>query len=44
MLKKIGHKPSGGQIVKLQKISIFIMLFCWISYKKGNRLSASNGI
>ena len=28
MLRKIGHKPSGGQIVKSQKISVFIMLFC----------------
>ena len=24
MLKKIGHIPSGGDIVKSQKISVFI--------------------
>ena len=23
MLKKIGHEPSGGQIVKSQEISVF---------------------
>ena len=23
MLKKIGHEPSGGQIVKSQEISLF---------------------
>ena len=27
---KIGHEPSGGQIVKSQEISVFIMLSCWI--------------
>ena len=31
MLKKIGHEPSGGQIVKSQEISVFIMLSCWTS-------------
>ena len=35
MLKKIGHEPSGGQIVKSQKISVFIMLSCWISSSNG---------
>ena len=43
MLKKIGHKPSGGQIVKSQKISVFIMLSCWISSSKDNRLKGLNG-
>ena len=27
MLKKIGHEPSGGQIVKSQEISDLIMLY-----------------
>ena len=31
VLKKIGHEQSGGQIVKSQEISVFIMLSCWIS-------------
>ena len=35
MLKKIGYEPSGGQIVKSQKISVFIMLFCWINSRMG---------
>ena len=39
MLKKIGHEPSGGQIVKSQEISVFIMLSCWISSSNGNHLS-----
>ena len=39
MYKKIGHGPSGGQIVKFQKISVFIMLSCWISSNNGNRVS-----
>ena len=30
MLKIIGQEPSGGQIVKSQEISVFIMLSCWI--------------
>ena len=29
VFKKIGHEQSGGQIVKLQEISVFIMLTCW---------------
>ena len=43
MLKKIGHEPSGGQIVKSQEISVFIMLFClisssnWIHFSRPNR-------
>ena len=28
VLKKIGHEPSGGQIVKSQEISVFIVLSC----------------
>ena len=28
VLKKIGYEPSGGQIVKSQEISVFIMLSC----------------
>ena len=31
VLKKIGHEQSGGQIVKSQEISVFIMLSCWIA-------------
>ena len=41
--KKNGHKPSRGQIVKSQKISVFIMLSCWISSSYGNLLSRPNG-
>ena len=41
--KKIGHKPSRGQIVKSQKICVFIMLSCWISSSNGNLLSRPNG-
>ena len=41
-LKKIGHEPSGGQILKSQKISVFKMLSCWITSSNGNRLSKSN--
>ena len=37
--KKIGQKPSRGQIVKSQKISVFIMLSCWISPSNGNLFS-----
>ena len=43
MYKKDGHKPSRGQIVKSQKISVFIMLSCWISSSNGNLLSRPNG-
>ena len=32
VLKKIGHEQSGGQIVKSQEISIFIMLSCWTKF------------
>ena len=28
VLKKIGHEPSGGQIVKSLEISVFIVLSC----------------
>ena len=41
MLKKIGHEPSGGQIVKSQEISVFIMLSCWIS--SSNWIHSSGG-
>ena len=40
--KKNGHKQSRGQIVKSQKISVFIMLSCWISSSNGNLLSRPN--
>ena len=36
---EIGHEPSGFQIVKLQKLSVFIILSCWINSSNGNRLS-----
>ena len=39
MLKKIGHEPSGGQIVMSQEISVLIMLSCWISLSSENHLS-----
>ena len=42
VLKKIGHEPSGGQIVKSQGISVFIMISCWISSNNGNHLSRPN--
>ena len=41
--KKIGQTPSRGQIVKPQKISVFIMLSCLISPSNGNLLGRSNG-
>ena len=44
MLKKIGHEQSGGQIVKSQEISVFIMLSCWISASNWNHLSRPNCI
>ena len=28
VLQKIGHEQSGGQIVKVQETSVFIMLSC----------------
>ena len=43
MLKIIGHKRSWGQIVKSDKISVFIMHSCWMSSSYGNRLSRPNG-
>ena len=42
VFKKIGHEPCGGQIVKSQEISVFIMLSCWISSSNGNQLSRPN--
>ena len=42
VLKKIGHEPSGGQIVKLHEISVFIMLYCWISSSNRNPQSRPN--
>ena len=39
VLKKIGHEQSGGQIVKSQEVSVFIMLSCWISSSSWNHLS-----
>ena len=42
VLKKIGHDPNGGQIVKSQEITVFIKLSCWISSGNGNRLSIPN--
>ena len=41
--KKIGHKPSGGRIVKSYKTSGFKMLSCWISSSNWNRLGILNG-
>ena len=32
----------GGQIVKSQEISVFIMLSCWISLSNGNHISRPN--
>ena len=42
VLTKIGHEPSGGQIVKSQEISVLIMLSCWISSSDENHLSRPN--
>ena len=39
VLKKFGHEQSGGQLVKSQEISVFIMLACWISSSNWNHLS-----
>ena len=39
VIKKIGHEPSGGQIVSHIKQPFFIMHYCWISSKYWNRLS-----
>ena len=33
MLNKIGHEPSGGQNVKSQEISVFIMLVLLNKFK-----------
>ena len=43
MLQINGHKPSGDQNVKSHKISVCIMLFCWISSSNGNPFSRPNG-
>ena len=40
--RKFAKKPSRGQIVKSQKISVVIMLSCWISPSNGNHLSRPN--
>ena len=42
MLKKMVHELKGGQIVKSQKISVFIMLSCWINSSNGIRLNGPN--
>ena len=42
VLKTIGHEQSGGQIVKSQEISVFIVLSCWISSSHWNHLSRLN--
>ena len=39
MLKKIVHEPRGGKLLKSQKISVFIMVICWISLSNGTSLS-----
>ena len=44
MLKRMGHEPSGGQIVKSHEISSFIMHSRCISSMNGNHLSRRNGI
>ena len=43
MSEKIGHKPSGSQIVKSHKISDFIKLSSWISLSSRTHLSRPNG-
>ena len=43
VLKKISHKPSGGQIVKSHKIRVFKMLSCWITSSNGNHLTSQTG-
>ena len=42
VLKKIGHEQSGGQIVKSQEVSVFIMLPCRISSSNWNQFSRPN--
>ena len=42
VLKKIGHEPSGDQIVKSQEISVLIMLSWWISSSNENPLNRPN--
>ena len=42
VLKTIVYEPSGGQIVKSQKISVFKMFVFWINSSNGNRLSRPN--
>ena len=41
-VSKLCHEPSGGQIVKSQEISVFIMLPCCISSSNGKHLSIPN--
>ena len=41
MLKKIAHEPSGGQIVKSQKMSVFYNALMLISSSNGTSLSRS---
>ena len=41
-VKHSNTEPSGGQIVKSQKISLFIMHFGLISSSNGNHLSRPN--
>ena len=36
MLKKIGHEPSGGQIVKSQEISVFYNALLLDKFKQSN--------
>ena len=38
----LASKLCGGQIVKSQEISVFIMLSCWISSSNWNTLSRPN--
>ena len=40
--KKICHKSSGGQIVKSQAISVFIMFSCWLRSSNWIHLSRPN--
>ena len=41
MLKKIAHEPSGVQIVKSQKMSVFYNALMLISSSNGTSLSRS---
>ena len=42
-VKMCYSKLAINQIVKSHRISVFIMLYCWISSCNGNRLSRPNG-